>query len=97
MQRRIGTPVLDRTDLRHLVDQPEQRLEWVAQPHRQRVLEQDDREVGRLGDGPEMGERHLGADLPPIAMLLGGNTRRHEAPPRSAILATRAARWLPSA
>ena len=63
MQRRIGTPVLDRADLRHLVDQPEQRLERISQPHRRRVLEQDDwRSVAR-GDGPQMGERHLGAEL----------------------------------
>ena len=54
-------PVLDGADRRHLVDHAQQRLHGIGVVRR--ILEHDDRQVGRIGNHLEMGERHLGPHL----------------------------------
>jgi hypothetical protein len=61
MELHVVGPVLDGADLRHRLDELEERLRRIALPGRQRILEGDDRQVRRgIGDAPEMGDRHLG-------------------------------------
>jgi hypothetical protein len=56
----IADPVLDGADGRHLLAEPQQRLLRIALAGRQRILEHDERQVGRVGDALEMRERHRG-------------------------------------
>src|SRR6516162_392136 len=61
MERHVVGPVLDGADLRHRFEELEERLRRIALAGRQRILERDDRQIGRrLGYALEMRDRHLG-------------------------------------
>ena len=57
--RHVAGPVLDGADRGHLLDHLQERVARIALAGRQRILEGDDRQVGGVGDAPEVGERHL--------------------------------------
>ena len=61
MQLRIGAPVLDRAHARHRIHDPDERSERVALSARERILEQDQRQVGNIGDALEIIDCHLRA------------------------------------
>ena len=56
----IAGPVLDGADGRHLVAHLQKRVARIALPGRQRILEHDQRQARRVGDAPEMLDRHRG-------------------------------------
>ena len=58
--RNVVGPVLDGADRRHLVAHPQQRLLRIALAGRERILENDQRQIGRIRDALEMRDRHLG-------------------------------------
>ncbi len=60
MLRDLRRPVLDGANGRHLVEQPLQRRRRIALPRRQRILKYDQRQIGRVRNGLEMRQRHLG-------------------------------------
>ena len=64
-------PVLDGADGRHLVEQPLQRRRRIALARGQRILKYDQRQIGRIADGLEMGQHHPGR-------LAKGEGRRRE-------------------
>jgi hypothetical protein len=43
--------MLDGADGRHLIEQPLQRRCGIALPRRQRILKNDERQIGRFGNG----------------------------------------------
>ena len=59
----VVAPILDRTYGRHRVTYFEQRIEWVSLAAGERVLKEDDRQVGCIGDKPEMLQRYFGTRL----------------------------------
>jgi hypothetical protein len=73
--RGIAAPVLDRPDRRNRIDKLHQRLERILHAAFLGILEQDQRQVGGVGDRQEMRFRHFGAQIAAHADRIG---REHQ-------------------
>src|SRR6266436_7452790 len=59
MLRHVARPILDGADAHHLVGHLEERVHRVALARGERILEHDERQVGRVRDAFEMSKCHL--------------------------------------
>jgi hypothetical protein len=79
VQLRVRAPVLDRAHRGHRVDDLEQRLQRIALAAGERILEDDQRQVARVGDALEVIDRHLRA-LAEAEHARGENEQRRSTP-----------------
>ena len=63
MQHRIITPILDRNDAWHFGKNLQHRFKRIAKAGACRILKQDQRQIGCIGNHFKMGNCHIGAKL----------------------------------